>query len=412
MFNRILNPRKHWLWLYLFINFLAAFIIYNTGDLIGDVAGRPLSSVSNLIISFLAISFSYIIILWVVFELFSKIKTKTSYNKENDFLVSNYIGIYIFIFQFLFLIFNFFTGANISGQHAGSGMSIATIFWALLPIDALFLIYYGVARDSKYFKINLALYLISNLMRGWAGVILIVIFMEWCRLYRMRKINIKYILLVAILILIIYPELHLLKYSIRVNDFQSYILNHQSLFLSVYGDINYFSSILIGVEHIIARIQIVSVLTEIFKYRDFFEIDFYNNIITPYWYEGLHGVIIDRLFDYERSLPLGVVFTGYGDFNWSFNQGDWVTNVGYPSWYFITPIHSAYYLLFTLLICFISMLLMKKISLRDSAMDLLWLSWMLYLLPPWFGTFIQFVYALFIYLMIKMFISSFVLGKK
>lgn len=412
MINNIKDPKKYWLLLYVAINFIAVLIVIDGRYLIGDVAGRKLSSISNLWIAFLAVGISYFSILWVVFGFLSKIRFKTLIGSNNKLAAESYVGIFILVTQLLYLMFNIITGANVSGQRGDVGGSLISAVWALLPIDALFLIYYGVARDSKLFKHNLVIYLVSNIMRGWAGVILIVIFMEFCRSYRNNKINFKYLFIAIILVVLIYPELHLLKYSFRVHDLHSFFFDHQLLFKSIYGDVGYYTAIFEGIRHVVERIQIVSILTEVIENKSILKDYFDGGAVLPFWSEGLHGIIIDRLFENERGLPIGVVFTSFGDFNWSFNVGEWVTNVGYPAWFFIVPELSIFYIVYTLMVCFLSMILMKSISNKKSAMDMLWLSWLLYLLPPWFGTLIQFIYALMIYLIVNLFISNFLVKRR
>ncbi len=62
----------------------------------------------------------------------------------------------------------------------------------------------------------------SNVSRGWAGVFLIVAFMEWCWAYRNQRIKFKYILPLFVVFLLFYPILNaykLLHRNVNPNEF-------------------------------------------------------------------------------------------------------------------------------------------------------------------------------------------------
>ena len=127
--------------------------------------------------------------------------------------------------------------------------------------------------------------------------------------------------------------------------------------------------------------------------------------------EGLHGIIIERLTSGDRSNSISVDFTKYLDTGNIFNIGDWNINIGYPSWFFIAPYLSCFYILYTILLGFISFFLTKKIGYSSSSKDLLWLAWLLYLLPPWFNVFVLFIYSQIIFLLLKIILNTLLKSK-
>lgn len=409
---RVKDPKIAWLLLYVFVNIVATIIMLTTGQLIGDAAGNRVYNTDILLLASFLVVFSYIFFLVGVYGGICKCHIKKiNFGVSEDALYSK-IGIFLIVFQILFMLFNLSSGVNVAGSNNLKVGGFSSIFWALMPVDALFLIYYGVARDNKYFRINLLIYLVSNVSRGWAGVFLIVAFMEWCWAYRNQRIKFKYILPLFVVFLLFYPILNAIKFYIRTNPNEFSLIGFLDVFDSNFGNISYVDSVYLGVLHVVERIQTVSILAMVIQLKDFLYIGYLNGEFSPFWWEGLHGIVFDRLLGNSNNIPFSVAFTKYGSFNWDFEIGNWNTNTAYASWFFVTPYLIPLYLFYSFLLCFVSYVLIKKISSSISALDLLWMSWLLYLLPPWFGTFVQFIYALFIFLVLKSIFSLILLKKE
>ena len=157
--------------------------------------------------------------------------------------------------------------------------------------------------------------------------------------------------------------------------------------------------------HLIGRFQVTSMVVEVIRMSDLIQVEFTNGKFTPFWLEGLHGIIFNRLFTAEKYIPIGVAFTQYGDFGAQFDVGDWNTNIGYVGWFFIAPYLIPLYIFYTFLLGFFSFYLVKKIGISESSKDMLWLAWLVYLMPPWFAAFTGFIYTLFLFLVIKLILS-------
>jgi len=50
---------------------------------------------------------------------------------------------------------------------------------------------------------------------------------------------------------------------------------------------------------------------------------------------------------------------------------------------------------------FISFFILKKIEVTELSKDMLWYAWLIYLMTPCFATFVAFVYAIFVFLVIQ-----------
>ena len=109
----------------------------------------------------------------------------------------------------------------------------------------------------------------------------------------------------------------------------------------------------------------------------------------------------DRLFFGERQNFIGVAFTEYENFSFIYDVGDWNVSLGYPSWFFIAPFLTPVYIAYTIFLAFISFYLVKKIGMSLLSKDMLWYIWLLYLMAPWFMNFTAFIYALCVFLVMK-----------
>jgi hypothetical protein len=412
----VLNRYKPWLYGFISVNIIATIIMFNKKELIGDFSGVYISDPTVLFFPLLLIIFSYWFFMVPLFNFLTKLKMKNVKFKTNDKKLSIRIGLLILVIQLLFFLFNSYYGVNVAGDNNTVAATPLAIIWVFIPADTLFVIYYAVYRNDKLFKLNLAIWLLSNILRGWAGVVLFVIFFEWCRLHRLKLLSYSKIFFAFIFVSLLYPLLSIFKWSVRTSvgkDISLYEILKQGW--TAVSDSNYFDLIWFGLEHIVARLQLTAPLVELVRLKETFQVQFLNGHFLPFWLEGLHGIFIERMYYGIKTHNLSVAFTEYATFNWIFEVGDWNINPSLPSWFFITPHLSFIFILYLFFLCFLSLFLSRIISSKESLSDLIWLSWLLYLIPLWLGTFVAFIYALLFFLLCQLILSSlpnFVLSKK
>jgi len=399
---RLSKPRNAWLWLYVAVNIIAAWMMFDSGELIGDPKGNPLYDVGALWIATSLVVLSYVLILGPLFNALDKIAVRPLNVGVDEPRVATRIGQVLIVLQLGFMAFNVVTGVNIAGSNTVGTDSPLAILWVFVPVDTLFFIYYGLYRDTPYFKPNAAIWLVSNLIRGWAGMYFFILFFEWCRGTRGKKLKLKILLLALVGVLVLYPVLTNVKWLFRLSASGVPLGDLANSLFENSSDIDYFSMIGDGIEHLIGRLQVTSLVVEVMRLRDLLQAKFAMGEFAPFWAEGLHGIIYDRLFVGEKSVSIGVAFTQYGTFDWDTAAvGDWNTNIGYVGWLFIAPHLIPAYLAYTLLLTFLSVYLLKKIGITELGRDMLWLAWLVYLLPPWFAVFTTFIYSLAVFLVIK-----------
>lgn len=406
------RPTSIWLWGYVLINLCATIWMLAYGELLGDAAGVPISNVSDLLIAFFLVIASYVFLLGPLFGFFSNMKIKKIFisQKMSSIMLSEYklnlnIGWIILVIQLSFMVFNLANHVNIAGSAHITADSIFSIVWVLLPVDSLFLIYYGIVRENSLNRLvgaNLLVYLISNFLRGWTGMLLFIMFLEWCRAVRHKKIRFKPLVIISFIIIFLYPFVLSFKWAFRVSGFSDELASEGITdALLLFSESDYISIIFDTIGQIVSRLQITSIVEEVIRYSTVLQNQFDLNVFRPFWMEGLHGIVYDRMFLSKKSIDVGVAFTMMEHFGNAFEIGSWNVNIGWVGWLFISPYWIPVFIIYTTLLCFLSVFFAKKIGMNPLFSDLIWLSWLVYLIPGWLGAFVGFIYALLVFLIFK-----------
>lgn len=397
-------PRMPWVLMYVFANVVGASIMLVTGNLIGDSTGGLVYDNVTLLWATALLVFSYIFILVPVFNFVWRIKVESTQFCMSDDVLGRRIGIFLFILQVGYVLFNYLNGVNVAGSIEKTD-SYLSVFFVLVPSDALFLIYYGVFRGNKYFYPNLLVWIASNILRGWSGVFLFIVFFEWCRGIRNKKITLFEMVCGLLFLLLIYPAILNVKMAIRAAGDGGLSFNEiLTIGAATFAGGDFISLAADGIFSLVGRIQIASILVEVIRLKDVLHSEFMNGSFSPFWLEGLHGVVLNRMTG-ETSISIATKFPEYANFPGNYELGQWNTNIGYVGWFFIAPIFIPLYVLYTFILASLSVFLTKKISNENSAGDVVWIAWAVYLLAPWLNVFVTFIYALMLFYFLKIIFS-------
>jgi len=391
------SPTIYWLLLYISLNVVAAWIMYSSGFLVGDVSGKPVKSDEILFLALFLVIASYLIVLGPLFWFSKKVKAFPPLSPARDALAANRLGCLLILLQLGFLVFNLAYGVNVAGQKTTRDLGLLSYFWVLVPVDSLFVIYYLVYRESGFFKANFSLWLFSNIIRGWSGVFLFIIFLEYCRSYRAGKVNHFYVAILAVFVVAMYPLIYSFKVGARTGDLSLILLN----ILTLLDFSHYVGQVGEGISHLVGRIQVTSMVYESISLTDDLQEGFLRGDFVPFWKEGIFGIAYDKLFHGERGLTLGVMFTEYAGLNSGDSFGNWNTNTGLVTWFFVAPFLSPFFVTYIVFLCLLSTFLVKSMRRSPYSLDGLWFVWLIYLMPPWIGAFVSFIYALFIFIFIQ-----------
>jgi hypothetical protein len=389
---RRLNPRVAWVSLFCVINLVCGIVIYCTRKLLGEASSLSLEHRGVVPWITLLLILSYIVPLLIVFPLFSKIKIHPIRYSKHD--LGNAVGVLCLILQLAYIAFFLATGTGVAGSMNRSDSSFS-IFWVLLNQDSLFFIYYGFYRSKRMFWPILVVSIISNLLRGWNGIFIVILFMESCHLMRAGRLRIKHVLLGTGFVVVCYPFIWALKWEVRAVLAQGVKINDLSAImtgivgsLGASGVLQFAGLALLG---LLARIQLVSDVVVVFQNSHVLAGEIAHGIVNPFWREGLLGLTLDRLLGI-RTPDLGVALADRID---PFHLNNWNVNPGYVGWFFIQPWAIPLLVLYTAVLCWISMYLVKKLAARQTSLDMLWFAWLSYLVPAWLASMVLFTFVLF-----------------
>lgn len=394
--EKSLNPRAIWLAVFVLINLICMIVILSKGRLLGDTSGVELTANYMIVPMTIIVISTYVGILGIAFPLISKIKIRpVSWMSQKD---GKYFGYILFLLQLIFIYFFTSTGTFVAGSIARSE-SVWTVFWVLINVDVLFFIYYGFYRESRTFIPNLIIAVISNILRGWSGIFIWIIFMESARLIRSGRLSLRKIVFGSIFGILLYPFIYIIKLQVRLlfsgSDVDFNVRNIMSLDFSNFGYGNYLDLLTSSFFQIFERLQLISSQLVVYQHSSELTDGLSSGLITPFWMEGIHGIAYERIFGLKPTVNLGVSLANLID---PVQVGiNWNANPGYASWLILSPFLTPLYLAYTLGLIFVSVCLVKRMSVKISSMDMLWFACLLYLVPGWLASFVLFVHSLIIF---------------
>lgn len=371
-----INPFYCLAFFYLAVNFFYSMVGYNSGEMEIEFQRKAIDNIS-FIYAFVFQLISMLIILLIYIFLFKKTK------RQDNFKLSNKVGFFLFSGQLLYFLLNMYFGANIAGDTSSyKGNSLINIFFILLPFDILFFILGVCLKSSRLFFINSILYLISNLVRGWMGAPLLLLFAILCR-QEYIKLNIKnivFLLSFFVFILLFSPYLMELKWLVRSGAEEVDIIDN----VSNYGYINYLSE---SIDYIFNRFQHVGHVALILDNSEYLGLKYSNDFFVYFWAEGLPQTIFMNLFNLDSFTTFSRFVTVYL-FHVSPSQS-WTVNVGMAGWFFILGYNVVFYLLYLILILIFPLYFVAKYANRKLFL-LLSIFSIFYLFHGWFYAYFTF----------------------
>ncbi|WP_336953806.1 oligosaccharide repeat unit polymerase [Acinetobacter sp. AS167] len=373
---------------YLVVNFVYAMVGYKTGVMEIEFQRKVIDSISFIYaFAFQFLSMSLIILVYLLNS-----KKLKSYD---DFVLSNKVGWFLFFGQLFYFLLNMYFGANIAGDTSSyKGNAFINIFFILLPFDILFFILGICLKSSRLFFLNSVLYLISNLVRGWMGVPLLLLFAILCR-QEYIKLKVKNIIIMffgLLSILLSSPYLMELKWLVRGKLEDVSIIDN----VSSYGYLNYLSE---SIDYIFNRFQHVGHVALILDNREYLNLKYSNDFFVNFWAEGLPQTIFMNFFSIDSFTTFSRFVTVHL-FNVSPSQS-WTVNVGMAGWFLILDYNVFFYLLYLFLILFFPFYFVAKYANRKLFLVLSIFS-IFYLFHGWFYAY----FTLVMYMIIIIFLSK------
>lgn len=372
---------------YLVVNFIYAIVGYKTGVMEIEFQRKVIDNISFIYaFAFQLISVLIIVLVYVITS--NKIKNK------DGFLLENKVGWFLFFGQLFYFLLNMYFGANIAGDNSDyKGNTLINIFFILLPFDILFFILGVSLKSSRLFFLNSVLYLISNLVRGWMGVPLLLLFAIICR-QEYIKITLKNIIIMLsciVFMLLSSPYLMELKWLVRGKLEDVSIIDN----VNNYGYWNYLTE---AIDYIFNRFQHVGHVALILDNREYFNLKYSNGFFVNYWAEGLPQSIFMNVFNIDSFTTFSRFVTVHL-FYVSPSQS-WTVNVGMAGWFLILDYNVIFYILYLLLILIFPFYFVAKYANRKLFLVLSIFS-IFYLFHGWFYAYFTFVMYMIIFIFLR-----------
>jgi hypothetical protein len=197
-------------------------------------------------------------------------------------------------------------------------------------------------------------------------------------------------------ILLAYPLLLALKWFVRINGPEAF-MDFPRLVASVGAELgaqDYSDLIAVGIGQLIDRLQSVSLVAAVAQSRVTLQDMLLAGQIVPYWWEGLPQLALTNALGLDKVPTLGVAITEVFAYRVGVDPGSWSIAPGLAGWVLLDPLRSMYFAGYIALLCFASVLLAPGCQRPGATRDMLWYSWLVYLIPGWLTAFSGVVCAL------------------
>jgi|GEM_PF-3825605 len=385
--------------MYIVSNIWAAFDIIDKDSLIGDHAGWPAPSVSEILIALGFVISVYIGILFLVKE------KKNCKVRCPAVIQSKTLSLTIFAIQAIFFAFVVIFSAGAAGgdmDKAGGGLRF--LFYLINP-DLLFIIFYAatmlVPGNVKYRKANLVLFFVSNLVRGWIGQTLVIVFLlaiNWVKTSGQDISGKKLVSLTffGFIFFVLASFLMHIKIALRLGG---------DAIVEILGSLSVYDVMSTFFETLFSRLQLLSTVSfqitkkgELSRFID-------EGIIGNFYTDGLPQQTIYKILGIDPGENLNLFLWKYyipGDFF----EAQTTVQPGFVGWLYLLSMPSIIiFLCYMATLIYINLRLIKKIG-GNGLRYLSWFSIMLYLVPGWLGAYISFLWSLMVFLMMVSFIHD------
>lgn len=367
-----LNPVVLLIILYLTVNFLSMLIGCFSGEIQVETSFFHVSP-ESLVYSFI-LQCCCLFVLYVIYSFF------LAKSKNVNLKLKNKWGILLCILQISFAIFNYTMGVNLAGSTERiEGGSFMNYFFIFFQPDNLFVIISLCLKSPMLFWINIIIYTISMLLRGWMGGVFIMFFLIISR-FQHIKISIRLLIKLfsfLIILLVLMPVIIEAKWAMRTGVPIIAFINAIPSYFSV-------DRYLAGASYLLNRFQHVGHLALILENATVLNSDYMSARFSSYFWDGLPQTVLSKTYNIEI-----VKLTSYiVEFIFGVPNPSWNVNVGIVGWFFILKWESIVLILYLFCLLFFPYYIVCKYS-GKKVLTILSCFSIVYLFHGWFGAYIN-----------------------
>ncbi|HDQ1227864.1 TPA: oligosaccharide repeat unit polymerase [Escherichia coli] len=377
---------------YFFANIILGIYYGIYGSLGGDFKNEIINDYNVYVAAYIGEIISMVIFLLILRVIYIYVTVK------NVIVTSNRVlSIFVFFIQTSFLLYSYYTGV---GQLSDDFYNITVdnplkYIFTFFNADYLFLAYFCISRRLS--KANIALYLLSNLYRGWfAGALVNIVFISAAKILKTQGVKFKYIIMGGIMFMILAPAIYYIKYVTRGAE------NTEITAVSSYYSNEMYNEI---INAAFSRFQHISETYSIIDNINIIRNGMEQKRFVPFFFENPAKKQLVYIFGYNDDLTI----TQFAAEN-ILHKIPGNIHVGILTWLLVDPFLSIAYVFF-LIFSFITLVfLLKKLTPENVWPYCVWVT-LLLAMHGWFTSYFMFIWSLFvIYIMKNMALSIYSRG--
>lgn len=376
---------------YVLANLFAFGLSTMRGTIGGDFAGFPAPNTFEGFALVSAIASTYLLVLFPIFDGVCR-WTRSRQTSLAPVEAQPHLHIGVLLLQIFLLTYSLTSEIGMAGRIVKSDNPIRFLVY-FIPIDYIALIYIGIARATRIYKVNLLLYVASNVVRGWSSVFLFLFFVLLIRTRLLSRMTTLRWLGLGLLVLLTLPLAFGLRFYFR--DYGGELTQASdvlALLQATENESGPFDIFLVLFGALIDRLQhyssVVVEYTYLLQIRNLVS----DGSIRPFIFDGPYFSAIYALLGtrvpFELNSMLTATFLGLDPSIEGYN-----THSGLLGWLIITPEFAPLFLAYVLALGTTSTYLAQRLRSR-WALDVTWLMWLILLMNGWFGGFVTFLVAL------------------
>lgn len=364
--------------IYVMANIFSSVTALDDGGMVLEGKYFALSETSII----LSILLQLLVVIFIVF--FYKVFKPSGV--RGDLAFGSVVASALVFLQVIYMVFNIYYGVNIAGSEKSSepNFLISYIFVFLQP-DVLVCIVAVCLRSTKLVYLNVAIYLVSTISRGWMGGLLVVIVLIFCRFYpvRVKSRNLFFLIFVFAIMVLILPFLIEAKWVIRMGE------PTMNIFSRVL-DFGYFESLGAAVWYVANRLQHIGHIALLADNSTALYRDYGVGKFLPYWMDGLPQYAIQKVLGIDLPRLNTYMVSDFFDVD----DPTWNTNPGVAGWFFVLKERSVFYVAYLMFLICVPFYYVARYA-GGRLFVLLACFAMFYLFHGWIGSYFNFaMYAM------------------
>lgn len=326
------------------------------------------------------------ILIFLMYFIFNK-----RLKRDSNFSISENFSIFLFFLQISFIIYNLYFGVNLAGNLVKSGNWLLNTIFILLPADLFFIAFSPYIKSKKWFYINLVVYTVSTVLRGWMGGVFLAVF-----IYLIRKSsivisfrNIFFYILTLIVLVLVLPFLIQSKWIVR--DGGSALDAISAVF-----DSGYWELLGSSMYYVFNRFQHNYHVALLFENYNSIALMYDAGRVLPYWAEGIVQTIFSILLGAEKLPALGGVMAQ----ELFYSRDTWSANPGLAGWFIV--LQEKFVILFLYVFALLGFGFHIASKYYDNKMlQVLGVFSILYLFHGWIGMYVSLLTYVYIFSLIR-----------